>query len=201
MEYRDKIAVSFVVMALVLGLAFGMVITNALQEEQDCPDCNLICPDVIDYGEDYDDILSEILQRLNDTEEFDEQAILKAIYNMERNITYDISWLEYDHDWMDYTLSKIRNDTMYWSMRYQYPQDAIAPVNYTTNTSFQLEYYDNINQSFSVSPMFYFDDWTLMVNWADSQGIRLTQYQQMMIIALAMGIAYYNETGAYPPLG
>lgn len=180
-----------------VGAITGMMIAD---ENPKCPDCDLICPDVIDYREDYNDILSEILQRLNNTEQFDEQAILDAIYDMERNITYDISWLEWKVDWMDYYVRKIRNDTLNINLGQipQYPRDYIMIVNYTENVSLQVEYYDNLLGYNLTSPTFTIQNWTEFMNWTGSLGdARIYPNQRLMIMLIGINMAYYKETGTW----
>lgn len=179
---RTMLTFVLVLVIYTVGAVTGVMIAD---ENPKCPDCNLICPDVIDYGEDN----SELMNRLNQT--------IRLLELMEQNITYDLSWLEYDHDLMNYKLGKIRNETIDLNV-YQYPQDYIAIVNYTDNTSLQIEYYDNFISEFQTSPMFTIENWTELVEWAQSKGdARLYPLQRQMIFFIAIHMAYYKETGTW----
>lgn len=173
----DWFYVILLVGMMALSGATGLVIAEIAQDK-DCPDCNLICPDVIDYGEDYSEVI-------------------RLLELMEQNITYDLSWLEYDHDLIIYKLGKIRNDTIDLNV-YQYPQDYIAIVNYTDNTSLQIEYYDNFISEFQTSPVFTVENWTELIVWMQSKGDgRIYQNQRLMIMIIGINMAYYKETGTW----
>lgn len=202
-EFATMIIATILIFVFV-GAGIGYVITYN-QMKDDCPDCELICPDVIDYGENYTAILNEILETIGDLNisvdaEFDVQAILDAIRNSEDNITYDISWLEWKVDWMDYYVCKIRNDTLNINLGQipQYPRDYIMIVNYTENVSLQIEYYDNLLGYNLTSPTFTIQNWTEFMDWFGSIGdARIYPNQRLMIMLIGINMAYYKETGTW----
>ncbi|MHA1962638.1 MAG: hypothetical protein ACW99U_20800 [Candidatus Thorarchaeota archaeon] len=215
MEEAKKIFVGTMVVCILVGMLAGGLITY--RPPQDCPDCNLICPDVIDYGEDYDEVLEDILRRLNDNKNiskeilwrvdltnFESQAVLDAIRNSELNISEKMalytSWLFGSMNYTNLIIWDIKDRVdagIFWRM----PEDYVDIEYYEPNVSVIIGYYNNSIDAYDLTPTIPLENWTLLINWTlgtINYDIRtLTNFQIMQIVAIANMMAYYKETGTW----
>lgn len=216
----DRFYVIILVGMMALSGATGLVIAEIAQDK-DCPDCNLICPDVVDYGEDYEGLLIAISESLNRSE-----GMNSLIYNELKNDGMDNLTKELDDlhtrlfeiqqiiNWYANIIAVTQNDlnhTLYniyeililiynQTDEPRYPEDHIQLNIMDSNTTFRIYYYDNIDLAFKLSPPFTIQNWTEFPEWVMLQEQAhdiFTNYQRNAILLFVCDVAYYKETGTW----
>lgn len=209
-EFATMIIATILIFVFV-GAGIGYAMTYD-QLKEDCPDCNLECPDVPDpkYEELLDDIWEimnmtyNITYSPNVTVDIDNQAIIDAIMNSELNISEKMalytSWLFGNSNYTNLIIWDIK-DGMQNAFFYRYPEDHLDIEFYVENVSVIIGYYNNSADWYALTPTFGIENWSHIIDWMvatyEYDRNTLTQMQMLQLTIIAMDLAYYKETGTW----